>query len=151
MYNYCIHLRKKSKKKQQIIFCKKLNKEITFDCCKNCDHKEYRQAKEYKMKVKSSKLAKTERKRYSVFCANNKCAVCGCKDNLTWHEIYSGAYRQNSMKYGMCLRLCAKCHSQYQEDSDFNDFWKKEGQEYWESKIGTREEFIGVFGKNYLN
>ncbi len=149
MYNYCTNLKKRTKRKQQILFCKKLNKEITFGCCKNCEYKQYKQAKEYKMKTKSSKLAKKERNRYSVLCDSDKCAVCESERSLTWHEIYSGAYRQSSMKYGMCLRLCMKCHSEYQENTDFSNFWKKEGQEYWEQNIGTTEEFIGVFGRSY--
>ncbi len=51
MYNYCKNLKVKTKKKQQMLFCKKLNKEITFDCCKRCEYGEYRQPKEYKWYV----------------------------------------------------------------------------------------------------
>jgi uncharacterized phage-associated protein len=67
-----------------------------------------------------------------------------------WHEIYSGKNRQNSMKNGLCLRLCLNCHSKEQEDSQFNDYWRKQGQLYWEENTGSREEFIKVFRRNYL-
>lgn len=100
---------------------------------------------------KSNKLASLERNRYSVFSEDTeKCYLCGSTYKLTWHEIYSGKNRQNSMRYGLCLRLCLNCHSKEQEDSQFNDYWHKQGQLYWEKNIGSREEFIKVFRRNYI-
>ncbi len=142
MYNYCINL----KKRKQKAFCKKLNKEITFDYCKNCDHKEYK-----RMKTRSNKLAKLERNRHSVFTSDlDHCYICRRKRN-DLHEIFGGAKRLNSIKYGLVLPLCRECHERIHSDIDFSEFWKKEGQAYWEQNIASREEFIGVFGRNYLN
>ena len=110
-----------------------------------------KQQKPAKMQNKSNKLASLERNRYSVFSEDTeKCYLCGSTYKLTWHEIYSGKNRQNSMKNGLCLRLCLNCHSKEQEDSQFNDYWHKQGQLYWEENIGSRKEFIKVFRRNYL-
>ena len=168
MNSYCIYLKKRKNKP----FCKFKNKEIPFSCCQECDNKEYKkdpaninikrknekirsiksiERKNVKIRSKSKKLAKIEKNRFSVFSDNaNKCFLCGSIYNLTWHEIYSGRNRQNSMKYGLCLRLCINCHSREQENSQFNDYWHRQGQLYWEKNIGSREEFINVFKKNYL-
>lgn len=110
-----------------------------------------KQQKPEKMQNKSNKLASLERNRYSVFSNDTeRCYLCGNTYKLTWHEIYSGKNRQNSMKNGLCLRLCLNCHSKEQEDSQFNDYWRKQGQLYWEENTGSREEFIKVFRRNYL-
>lgn len=110
-----------------------------------------KQQKPEKMQNKSNKLASLERNRYSVFSNDTeRCYLCGSTYKLTWHEIYSGKNRQNSMKNGLCLRLCLNCHSKEQEDSQFNDYWRKQGQLYWEENTGSREEFIKVFRRNYL-
>lgn len=107
--------------------------------------------KSTKMKNKSNKLASLERNRYSVFSDDTeRCYLCGSTYKLTWHEIYAGRNRPNSMKFGFCLRLCLNCHSEEQESSYFNDYWHKQGQLYWEENIGSREEFIKVFKRNYL-
>lgn len=164
MNNYCIHLKKRKNKP----YCKLLDREITFSLCRECDNKEYKkisadlcrkmqcsadikQQKSVKMQNKSNKLASLERNRYSVFSNDTeRCYLCGSTYKLTWHEIYAGKNRQNSMRYGLCLRLCLNCHSKEQENDQFNNYWHKQGQLYWEKNIGTREEFIKVFKRNYL-
>lgn len=161
MNNYCVNLKKKKNKP----YCKLLNKEIRFSLCRECDNKEYKKSTSDKKspatsglqrglqsrQQKSNKLASLERNRYSVFSEDTeKCYLCGSTYKLTWHEIYSGKNRQNSMKNGLCLRLCLNCHSKEQEDSQFNDYWHKQGQLYWEENIDSREEFIKVFRRNYL-
>lgn len=118
---------------------------------KNVQYLEKISPKKVKLHNKSKKLTKLERNRYSVFSNDTKkCYLCDSKYKLTWHEIYSGRNRQNSMKYGLCLRMCLNCHSREQENSQFNDYWHRQGQLYWEEFIGSREEFIKVFRRNYL-
>lgn len=161
--NYCKHLKKRKNKP----FCTLLNREISLSECCNCINKEYKsnnnQLKKkftFKekspltskpMKRKSNKLAKLERKRTSVFTSDNKCFVCDSTHQLTWNEIYRGRNRPNSMKYGFCLRMCLKCHREYQEDILFNELWHKEAQRYFEVHYGTRDDFISIFRRNYLN
>lgn len=102
------------------------------------------------MRTKSNKLSKLEKERFSVFYELNACCYCGSIYQLTKHEIFEGRNRQNSMKHGFILPLCLKCHRELQEDTDFNDKWKKKAQEYFENNIGTREDFLKIFRRNYL-
>lgn len=105
-----------------------------------------------KMHLKSNKLAKLERNRFSVFSDNkDECFICKSTYQLTWHEIYAGRNRRNSMEDGFCLRLCLYCHEKNQEDDDFNDFWHREAQLYFEKHIGSREDFLSKYRKNYLD
>ena len=159
---YCKYLKKKCKNKNYIVYCNILHSEIKFEKCFNCKYKEYKETKKStlkkknplksgKMKTKSNKLAKLERNRFSVFSdKKDKCMFCSSTTNLTWHEIFAGRNRQNSMKYALCLRMCLYCHEEKQEDTIFNDFWHKKAQEYFEKNIGSREEFWRVFRRNYL-
>lgn len=103
------------------------------------------------MKRKSDKLAKLERGRFSVFYEKlGMCACCGSMVNLTKHELLPGRNRQNSMKYGFVIPLCLRCHQMLQNDLDFEKKWKKKAQNYFENNYGTREQFIKIFGRNYL-
>ena len=145
--NYCIYLKKRKNKP----FCKLENKEISLSLCRECDKKEYKNSQSVKMKSKSKKLAKLEKNRKSVFSnITDKCYFCPSNYNLTWHEIFRGRNRINSIKYGLCLRMCQNCHEEKQEDVYFNDFWHRKAQLYWEEHIGSREEFLSVFKRNYL-
>lgn len=147
--NYCIYLKKRKNKP----FCTLRNKEITFTKCNECNEKSYKKndIKISKIKNKSNKLAKLEKNRFSVFTNNkDKCMFCPSAYKLTWHEIFAGRNRQNSMKFGLCLRMCLNCHKEKQENTNFNDFWHKQAQLYFEQNIGTREEFIKIFRRNYL-
>ncbi len=103
------------------------------------------------MKNKSNKLAKLERNRKSVFTNDkDKCMFCSATTNLTWHEIFAGRNRKNSMEDGFCLRMCLLCHESKQEDTQFNEFWHREAQLYYERNIGSREEFLARYRRNYL-
>ena len=103
-----------------------------------------------KMKNKSKKLAKLEHDRFSVFTDDDKCFVCDSTYQLTWNEIYRGKNRINSMQDGFCLRMCLTCHQKYQDDVEFNDYWHRQAQLYWEKNIGTRNEFLARYRRNYL-
>lgn len=171
MNNYCKYLKKRKNKP----YCKLLKKEIQLSTCRECDDKEYKkstsdkkspttsgqmrknaqsltkeQQKKIKMHNKSKKLTKLERNRKSVFTDNlDICYLCGKKKN-DLHEVYAGRNRINSIKYGFVLPICRKCHSLNQNNPFFNDYWHKQGQLYWEEFISSREEFIKVFRRNYL-
>lgn len=103
------------------------------------------------MKKKSKKLAKLEKDRYSVFFGSlSMCCKCGSMSNMTKHEVFEGRNRRNSMKYGFVIPLCVRCHQLLQNDNDFNLKWKKQSQKYFEKNIGTREDFLKIFRRNYL-
>jgi hypothetical protein len=102
------------------------------------------------MKKKSNKLARLERNRFSVFYSLDYCMNCGSNYQLTKHEVFEGRNRLNSMEDGFVLPLCWNCHRKLQEDATFNDYWKKKAQTYFEENIGTREDFIKRYRRNYL-
>lgn len=169
MNNYCINLKKRKNKP----YCNLRKESIELAECRNCNNKEYKKStynrkspaisgktvQNYlqnsakplqKMKNKSKRLAKLERNRSSVFTDDlEHCYLCGGKKE-DLHEVYAGRNRLNSIKYNFVLPLCRKCHSQKQNNPVFNDYWHKQGQICWEEFIGTREEFIKVFRRNYL-
>ncbi len=77
------------------------------------------------------------------------CCLCS-KWSITKHEIFGGRNRSNSIKYGLILPLCLNCHISHQNDKVFNDYYHRLVQELWERTYGSRENFIKIFGKNYL-
>ena len=142
-------------KLDRTLFCKRKNKIIKISECNNCNYKEYKDMTtchtSIKSRQKSKKLAKLERNRFSILTASNKCCMCPSTADLTWHEVFRGRNRANSMKYGLCLRICLNCHEKYQEDKEFNNHWhelnQKKFMEYYHKSI---VEFIDIFGRNYL-
>lgn len=66
--------------------------------------------KKTKIRKKSKKLAKKEKNRFSVLTNNlEDCYFCqNKKDDL--HEVFRGRNRQKSIKYGLVIPICFKCH-----------------------------------------
>lgn len=82
------------------------------------------------------------------------CYICGTPFNIHKHHIFGGvANRKLSEKYGCWIYLCAHHHNMSDEGIHFNKDLdmrvKKECQEVFEQN-GSREEFMRIFGKNYL-
>lgn len=108
------------------------------------------------MKNKTKKLAKLERNRVSIFTDDlEHCYICKLhefinpKDDM--HEIFRGRNRINSMKYGLCIPICRFHHSKFTDDPILEKEWKIIGQEkFMEIYDKTKEDFIDIFGKNYL-
>lgn len=95
-------------------------------------------------------------KRFSIIQDFNdkKCFVCGTTQNIHIHEVFFGtANRKLSIKYGLCVCLCARHHNMSNEGVHFNkqldNELKKKGQEAFE-KTYPEDNFIKVFGRNYL-
>lgn len=83
-----------------------------------------------------------------------ECFVCKTIYNLHNHHIFYGtANRRLSEKYGLKVWLCGNHHNLSNEGVHFNRkldlYIKKIGQAAFE-KTHTREEFMKIFGKNYL-
>lgn len=107
------------------------------------------QKKKKGIKKKSNKLAKLEKKRFSILTKNlDKCYLCNNKKRHM-HEIFKGANRQISMKNGFCVPLCAKHHSLTETDSALDKALKIKCQKKFELKH-SREEFIAIVGKSYI-
>ena len=88
-----------------------------------------------------------------------KCFLCGRNglgDRLERHHIFGGARRQLSEKYGLVVYLCGeRCHrlGEYSahQNAEIADYLHKYGQKKAMSENNwTVEQFIKVFGKNYL-
>ena len=90
---------------------------------------------------------------------NKKCFLCGRNgrgDRLERHHIFGGARRPLSEKYGLVVYLCGeRCHrlGEYSahQNAEIADYLHKYGQEKAiKENNWTIEQFIEVFGKNYL-
>lgn len=46
----------------------------------------------------------------SIISNEERCFICGSTLNLEWHHIFEGSLRKSSEKYGLKVRLCARCH-----------------------------------------
>ena len=143
----CKHLKTRSRKYRYYNYCTKLKKEIQYNDCKICNLKEY---KSYKpLKQKTSKQAKLEKNRFSLFTDDlSKCIICG-KPKEHIHEIFPGSYRKQSIKYHMVLPLCFHHHKLMHEDAELCSYWKRLCQQKFEENY-TRSEFIKIFGRSYL-
>jgi len=69
------------------------------------------------------------------------------------HIFYGQGQRELSDKYGLTIWLCGKHHNLSSEgihfDKHFNRYVRKIAQQKFE-ETHTREEFVKIFGKNYL-
>lgn len=82
------------------------------------------------------------------------CFIMGTPAKTERHHIFGGPNRKHSERYGLTVELCPYCrresrHSAHQ-DGMINHVLHEMGQRAFEEKIGSREEFIKIFGKNYL-
>jgi hypothetical protein len=91
----------------------------------------------------------------TVLQTEKECFVCGTTYNLQDHHILFGtANRKQSEKYGLKVWLCQEHHTgsrgvHFNKPLDLH--LKKLAQEHFEAHIGARNEFIRVFGRNYLD
>lgn len=81
------------------------------------------------------------------------CVVCG-SPYIQKHHIFGGwGRRKISDKYGYVIPLCAEHHTGSRgihNNRELDLYWKKKSQEHFENNVGTREEFISVFGKSWI-
>lgn len=159
MNNNCKNFKIRSKQYKKYFYCTKSKKEIALSDCKNCpfkDYKEYAKLTSNKEMKKQTKVhAKKERTRSSVFTDDlTHCVECG-STNINLHEIFYGRNRQNSIDYKLVIPLCSEKHHNQVNcagihfDRDMCLKWQKLGQLKFEENH-TREEFLNIFGKNYL-
>ncbi len=71
------------------------------------------------------------------------------------HHVFDGANRVHSSAYGMTVRLCIPHHREGKEAVHNNienmRIIQRFGQEAFESDFGSREKFMEIFGRNYLD
>lgn len=89
----------------------------------------------------------------SIMQDEKVCFLTNSTQNLHRHHIFGGANRDNSEKYGLWIYLTADMHNMSNKGIHFNRELaitiKQLGQKEFE-KTHTREEFMRIFGKNYL-
>lgn len=88
-----------------------------------------------------------------------KCFLCGrngAQDRLERHHIFGGPYRSKSEAYGLVVYLCGdRCHRNGEKSAhrckETQDRLRRAGQRKAMREQGlTVEQFIQMFGKNYL-
>ena len=101
------------------------------------------------MRNKTNKLRNLEKSRYSILTDDLKhCAICK-KEQVDIHEIYGGCNRKVSMQNGFCIPLCREHHRTATINNSFSLQLKQLCQREYE-KTHTRQEWLGLIGKNYL-
>ena len=96
-----------------------------------------------------SKSGFGENNRFSIITENlDKCFICGAKKEEL-HEVFEGKNRQMSMKYGLVIPICRKCHKSIPNNKTLREKIHKVGQKAFKNRY-KNENFIKIFGKNYL-
>ncbi len=89
----------------------------------------------------------------SIIQSEKECWVCGKTRCLEEHHCMGGnPNRKNSEKYGLKIWLCLEHHrgqTGVHNDQALCDFVHQVAQQAFE-KEHSREEFMTIFGKNYL-
>ena len=91
----------------------------------------------------------------SVLQKNRECWECGRVDVLNDHHIiYGTANRRISEEYGFKVWLCPEHHTGKHGVHNNNKLLdlrlKTMAQTYFESNLGSRKDFIRLFGRNFL-
>lgn len=83
------------------------------------------------------------------------CYLCGRMGYLEEHHIFGGPNRKHSEALGLKVHLCPECHRDTRKGVHGSEGQGKklqlqqEAQKNFEARY-SHEEFIRVFGKNYL-
>lgn len=146
--NKCLYLRVRHKKGQLYYYCTKRREIVEKTCYTGCLDKEYKIAKPIKQKSKKQKAL--ENSRYSILQENlSKCFFCNNKAT-DWHELLKGRNRKKAIQWGLCLKLCRKCHEKTENDVEFYKEGRVLAQKSWIDYYDKNlEEFIKEFGKSY--
>lgn len=88
---------------------------------------------------------------YSESLLNNDgyCFACSIGGDLARHEVFGGADRQTSKAVGMWTYLCPECHRIVHQHGITDSALKATAQMVFE-RYHTHDEFIDLFGENYL-
>lgn len=96
------------------------------------------------MRRKTNKLRKLESQRYSIITDDLERCICCQNKAEDINEIFMGRNRLNSIRYGLCIPLCRKCHTKYHNDREMQLYWMKIGLDEF-LKRHSFEEFVEDF------
>lgn len=85
----------------------------------------------------------------SILQTRRECYICGRHDVEEHHCIHGTANRKNAEKYGLKVFLCWDHHRQLHEDRKTDLYFIRLAQTRFE-ETHTQEEFMSIFGKNWL-
>lgn len=144
-----MYLRFRHKKGQLYCYCVKHRNTVHQTCYIDCSDKEYKKYKS--LKQRTDKQKELEDNRYSIIQKDlTRCFFCGGKPT-DWHELIKGSNRKKSIRYGLCVRVCRKCHRKTEDDIEFYKKTRLKAQLYWQKYYHkTEEEFIKEFGRSWL-
>ena len=81
------------------------------------------------------------------------CYLCGRYTRLEEHHLIPGINRKHSEEYGLKIDVCSDCHTAAPGAIHRNPKLQRElkelGQRMFEENH-SREEFMQIFGRNYL-
>lgn len=77
------------------------------------------------------------------------CYLCNAVGYTEEHHMIHGANRKHAEKYGLKVYICKACHMGV-HDKGINDRYLKEVAQRKFEENHTHEEFMRIFGKNYL-
>lgn len=81
---------------------------------------------------------------------HERCFVCGRTGALDLHHMMHGvANRRLATRWGLTCYLCRTCHVRAHSDKKLNLWLEQQAQTAFE-KTHTRQEWMTIFGKNYL-
>lgn len=95
------------------------------------------------------------KKLYSVFTDKMDACIFTGSYEVERHHIWGGTNRKNSEKYGFVVPLRPDLHpngarADIRHAKQIDTHLKQKAQRYFEENCGTREEFMQIFGRNYL-
>lgn len=100
------------------------------------------------MKKKSNKLVKAEKNRFSIIQKDmSVCFFCGGQAQSI-HELIGGMNRQTSIKWGLCVGACLRCHRILEDNQKIKQKYQVLGQDVFEKKY-SHELFMQEFIMNY--
>lgn len=83
--------------------------------------------------------------------SKKECFICGGYGSDRHHCLHGTANRKNAEKYGLVVMLCHKCHMELHDRGTNDRYLQQIAERKWLEATGkTVEEFINIFGKNYL-
>lgn len=81
---------------------------------------------------------------------DRKCYITGYQGELDMHHIFHGPRRKAADKYGCWVWLRHDIHMElHDRNKELDRMLQKECQQRFE-EIYSHQEFIDIFGKNYL-
>ena len=84
-----------------------------------------------------------------------RCYLCGKWGWTERHHVFGGAFRKKSEDYKITVYLCHTCHNEppngVHQNKAMRLYLKRQVQQIAMDHYGwTTEEFIKIFGRNYL-